>query len=170
MNYVCKLKNFADLTQPGVVINETITSRHDTTRLGEMFYLLISNFEQKYRSLKFRIISIDLSWATIHASLRMFNMETIFDYCTRIYEYSKSTTSEFTKSFLASCCSHTMHRFSRGLKRQVKFSDKEHRTFACLCFSLLLNTLDLNSTKEIFKLICIVFLNEKYSPDVEVAK
>jgi hypothetical protein len=63
-----------------------------------------------------------------------------------------------------------MHRFSRGLKRQVKFSDKEHRTFACLCFSLLLNTLDLKSTKEIFKLICIVFLNEKYSPDVEVAK
>ena len=59
MNYICKLKNFADLTQPGVVINETITSRHYTTRLSEMFYLLISNFEQKYRSLKFRIIGMD---------------------------------------------------------------------------------------------------------------
>ena len=63
-----------------------------------------------------------------------------------------------------------MHRFSRGLKRQVKFSDKEHRTFACLCFSLLLNCLDLESAKDIFKLICLVFMNKKYSPAVKAAK
>ena len=40
MNYVFKLKNFNDLEQPGVVVNETITSRHDTDRISEMFLLL----------------------------------------------------------------------------------------------------------------------------------
>ena len=84
MNYVCKLKSFSDLSQAGVVINETITSRHDTTRLGEMFNLLKSNFKKKHGALKFRIIGMDLSWATIHASLEIFNMETIYDYCNRI--------------------------------------------------------------------------------------
>ena len=43
-----------------------------------------------------------------------------------------------------------MHRFRRALKRQVKFIDKEHKTFAVLCFSLLLNSLDLASAKDIF--------------------
>ena len=46
-----------------------------------------------------------------------------------------------------------MHRFSKGLKREVKFAEKEHRRFAIFCFSLLLNSIDLDSTKEIFKLI-----------------
>ena len=151
MNYVCKLKNLSDLSQPGVVINETTTSRHDTTRLGEMFNLLKANYKKIHGALKFRIIGMDLSWATIHASLEVLNMETIFDNCTRIFNYSNSTETEFSKSYLASCCSHTMHRFSRGLKKHVKFLDKEHRTFACLCFSLLLNTLDLQTSKEIFR-------------------
>lgn len=63
-----------------------------------------------------------------------------------------------------------MNRFTRGLKRQVDFSDKEIRTFAVLCFSLLLNSIDLESSKEIFKQMCIVFLNAKYSPDVDKEK
>jgi hypothetical protein len=63
-----------------------------------------------------------------------------------------------------------MHRFTRALKRQVKFIDKEHKTFAVLCFSLLLNSLDLASSKDIFRLICIVFKSDKYSEEVEKAK
>jgi hypothetical protein len=167
------LKNFGDLNVSGVVVNETATSRHDTTSIGEMFYLLKSNFKKKFGlPPKFRIIGMDLSWATIHAALEMFNMETVEEYAKRIYEYSQSTavSEEFTKSFLASCCSHTMHRFTRAIKRQVTFLNKEHRNFAALCFSLLLNTLDLDSTKEIFKLMCTVFLNEKYSSQVDEAK
>ena len=69
------LKDFNDLNIPGVVINETITSRHDTTRISEMFSLLKSNYKKKYgTTLKFRIIGMDLSWATIHAALETLNM------------------------------------------------------------------------------------------------
>ena len=53
---------------------------------------------------------------------------------------------------------------------QVKFEENEHKTFAVLCFSLLLNSTDLESSKEIFKLICIVFKTETYSEEVEKAK
>ena len=170
MNYVVLIKNLADLNHPGIVVNETITS-HDTMRIGEMFYLLKSNYKKKFGSaLKFRIIGMDLSWATIHAALEIFNLESIDEYAKRIYNYASKSSDEFSKSFLASCCSHTMHRFTKGVKRQVKFLDKELRTFAVLCFSLLLNTIDLESSKDIFKLMCIVFLNEKYSSDVEKAK
>lgn len=62
---------------------------------------------------------MDLSWATIHAALEILNGETIEEYANRLFDYSKSKTSEFNKTFLASCCSHTMHRFVRALKRQV---------------------------------------------------
>jgi hypothetical protein len=68
MNYVFKLKNFNDLEQPGVVVNETITSRHDTDRISEMFLLLKNNFTRKHGTVSFRIIGMDLSWATIHES------------------------------------------------------------------------------------------------------
>jgi hypothetical protein len=40
MNYIFKLKNFNDLDEPGVIVNETITSRHDTDRISEIFLLL----------------------------------------------------------------------------------------------------------------------------------
>ena len=40
MNYVLLLKNLDDLNKPGVLVYETITSRHDTIRISEMFHLL----------------------------------------------------------------------------------------------------------------------------------
>ena len=130
------LKDFNDLNIPGVVINETITSRHDTTRISEMFSLLKSNYKKKYgTTLKFRIIGMDLSWATIHAALETLNLETVDEYARRIYDFSTSLSDEeSSKSFLSSCCSHTMHRFTRALKRQIIFLEKEYRTFAVLCF------------------------------------
>ena len=136
-NYVCMLKNSADLNEPGVVINEMSTSRHDTTRISEMFFLMKSNYKKKYGTfLKFRIIGMDLSWATIHAALEIFNMETVDGYAKRIYAYSKSTSlsDEFSKSILSSCCSHTMHRFTRGMKRHVVFLNKEQRNFLHFVF------------------------------------
>jgi hypothetical protein len=174
MNYVFKLKNLSDLEIPGVVVNETITSRHDTDRISEILLLLKNNYRRKFGSLYFRLIGMDLSWATIHATLEVLNMETINDYSNRIYKISKKEididNKSSNKSYLASCCSHTMHRFTRALKRQVKFIDKNNETFAVLCFSLLLNSLDLASSKDIFRLICIVFKSDNYSEEVEKAK
>ena len=81
-------------------------------------------------------------------------------YAYRIFNYaSKSNDEELSKqkSYLSSCVSHTMHRFTRGLKRQVKFINSELRTFAVCCFCLLVNSTDLDSTKLIFSLMCKVF-------------
>jgi hypothetical protein len=52
-----------------------------------------------------------------------------------------------------------MHRFPRGLKKHVKFEDSENKTFAAWCFSLLVNSIELEGSKDLFKLICIVFKN-----------
>ena len=167
------LKNFGDLNQPGVTVSETSTSQHDSPRISEMFLLLKNNYRKKFGTVpKFRILGMDLSWATIHAALEILNGETVEEYCKGIYEYAKSESSEFVsnKTFLASCCSHTMHRFVRALKRQVKFLEKDHRTFAVLCFSLLLNCLDFEGTRLIFQLMCTIYLNSKYSNNVRIAK
>ena len=167
------VKNLSNLTAPGVTIMENSSSQHDSPRISEMFLLLKNNYRMKFGvPPKFRILGMDLSWATIHAALEILNGETIEEYSDRIYDYStcKSKDFAFNKTYLASCCSHTMHRFIRALKRQVKFIEKEHRTFAALCFSLLLNALDLEIAKDIFNLMCTVFMNDKYSKTVQAAK
>jgi hypothetical protein len=44
------------------------------------------------------------------------------------------------------------------------------KRFAAFCFSLLVNSTDLESSIEVFKLMCIVFLNQSYSSNVHEAK
>jgi hypothetical protein len=164
MNYVFKLKYLSDLEIPGVVVNETITSRHDTDRISEIHLLLKNNYRRKFGSLYFRLIGMDLSWATIHPTLEVLYMETINDYSNRIYKISKKEIdidNKSSKSYLASSCSHTMHRFTRALKRQVKFIDKNTKLLLFFVFFLLLNSLDLASSKDIFRLIFIVFKSDK---------
>jgi hypothetical protein len=56
MNYVFKLKNLSDLEIPGVVVNETITSRHDTDRSSEILLLLKNSNRRKFGPLYFRLM------------------------------------------------------------------------------------------------------------------
>jgi hypothetical protein len=44
---VTKLKDSGDFSIPGVDINETVTSRQDTTRIGEMFFLLALHYKTR---------------------------------------------------------------------------------------------------------------------------
>ena len=156
------LKDISKLYEPGVVVNETITSQHNTRRLLDMFNLLKTNFKFVFdTSLFFRFVVCDLCWPTIHGMFEAMNLETIDEYAKRIFKYSSDKEVDPTqhKGFLASCISHSSHRYAKGLKRYVKFSDREHKIFAACCFSFLANTTDLESTKTIFKLICQVFLH-----------
>jgi hypothetical protein len=123
-------------------------------------------------ALSFRFIVLDLSWATIHAALEVLNLETVEEYAKRVYKYANDTNTSFhpTKSFLCSCVAHTMNRFTSGLKRHVKFVDCEHKTFAICCFSLLLNCTDLQSSRNVFKLTCQVFLSEFNDERVDQAR
>ena len=126
-----------------------------------MFHSLNTNYTKLYDiDLFFRYIVCDLCWPTIHAVLKVMNLETINEYSKRIYKYSTDKEVDQTrqKGFLASCISHSTHRHTKGLKRYVKFSETEHKVFAVCCFSLLANSTELKATKIIFKLICEVFL------------
>ena len=52
----------------------------------------------------------------MHAAIQGFNLESILEYSDRVYEYCIKNL-DFTntsKSWLISCVSHAMHRFSRG--------------------------------------------------------
>jgi hypothetical protein len=120
---------------PGIVVNETITSRQDTTRIGEMFYLLKCYFKKVFDSaLSFKYVVSDLSWATIHACLEILNLETTEDYGRRIFNFANKVSNQGGMCFLSSCVSHTTHRFTRGLKRQVAFEDCEQKEFACFLY------------------------------------
>jgi hypothetical protein len=63
-----------------------------------------------------------------------------------------------------------MHRFTRGLKRQVAFEDCEQKEFACFCFSILVNSSDLEHSKTVFGLIRTVFLSEYEDDAVRKAR
>ena len=155
------LKELSKLEEPGVVVNEVVTSQHDTGRVSEMFLTLKNNYRRFTKTpLSFRYVVSDLCWPTIHGMLEIINMETINDYSKRMYKYAteKEVNPINEKAFLASCISHSTHRFTRGLKRYVKFSDKDHKIFVGCCFSLLANSTELAVTKEIFQLMCKVFL------------
>ena len=126
-----------------------------------MFQTLKSNFEKfANKSLFFRYVVSDLCWPTIHAVLAVLNLETIHDYSKRIYKYctDEDLNPLEQKGFLASCISHSTHRFTRGLKRYVKFADKEQKVFVGCCFSLFAQTTQLSETKLIFGFMCEVFL------------
>jgi hypothetical protein len=152
MNYVFLLKDASDFNKPGTIINEVITSRHDSCRIGEMLHLLKHNYQKLFDiSLSFRLVVLDLSWASIHAALETLNMESVEEYSHRMLncsiQKSDVAVSFRVKSFLSSCVS---HRFTRGLKKHVKFFNNECKTFAVCCFSLLVNCTDLESSKRIF--------------------
>ena len=95
----------------------------------------------------------------MHAALWSFNGEQMIEYSVRVYKLSKKEIGidDPNRLWLASCASHTMHRFCLALKKGVRFSDKEHRHFACHCFSLLLNCHVLETASNLFNIICILF-------------
>jgi hypothetical protein len=88
LNYAFYLKNFNNLQSDGILINEVVSSRHDTGLIGEMFQKLKFNYKliHKNKHLKFRLVVSDFSWPTIHAALEQLNNENIFQYMHRIYQ------------------------------------------------------------------------------------
>ena len=82
----------------------------------------------------------------------------MIEYCNRVFEVSngKKQIKDFPNtSWICSCAAHSMNRFVRALKKINKNDDVHH--FACYCFSLLLNSTDLNIMSRYFRLICLVF-------------
>ncbi len=106
-----------------------------------MFNLMRHNYRKLFdTSLSFRLIVLDLYWASIHAALEVLNMESIEKNSHKIFNYAikkgDETVSFRVKSFLSSCVIILCYRFTRGLKKHVKFFNYECKTFAVCCFSL----------------------------------
>lgn len=84
----------------------------------------------------------------------------------KIYQVSTNDKSikNLNCSWLASCCSHTFHRFTKALRKTHIFKDDRLRyELATLCFSLLLNTTELKASMLIINKICYVFLSKSFS-------
>ena len=167
MNYAMITKNSLKLNETddrGLLINETITSRQDTYSIGEMLRLFKYNYLSLYPNEEkiFSMILIDMSWASAHAAMEIFNLISIKDYAKKIFDFANETIqrTEIEKFVLIGiCASHSMKRFSTNLKKKVKFDDKETRRFAMCCFSLLLNSTTLKMFGKILDLIFKTFMS-----------
>ncbi len=42
------LKNFENLSEPGITVSETCTSQHDSPRISEMFLLFKNNYRNGF--------------------------------------------------------------------------------------------------------------------------
>ncbi len=174
LNYVMLVININDLLQPDINITEMACSRHDVFAISEMFNCFRYNYLHLFPSenLIFRLMISDFSWATMHAALHVFNFESMVDYSKRVFSLSKCEIeiNDSSRLWLASCASHTMHRFCKSLKKNVNFSDKEHRHFASHCFSLLLNCQTLETARELFTLLIFTFCSKSLSRKCQDAK
>lgn len=162
MNYAIVIKDLSNWEDSGLLVNEHISSRHDTAGVLDMLNLLKYNYNKIFDEKKlFQIAMCDLSWSTIHGVLESLNGETVQAYSKRIFEMSKTKDFDQKNSLtiIGSCAAHTMKRFVRSLKKNVKFETKEIRVFSIFCFSLLLNCLDLSAFDSILRLMFLVFLN-----------
>ena len=161
------MRKISESNSKYLLVTETSTSQHDTEQISKIFLSLFPN-EKKIGS----ILVIDYSWPTIHAALDQLNNETIFEYMDRVFELAKGDQirNNENKMFLASCASHTMHRFVLGLKKKKIFSESDSRNFAVYCFSLMINCINLDQISKMFELICICFLNQCNSLDCQRAR
>lgn len=157
------LRNFddEDMREKSVLITELVSSRHTVYAITTFLRFLKMEFERIYKTrISFRILVIDYSWPEMHASLEVFNLDTIETYSKHVYRIATAPLSDdmFEKrTWLCSCASHTMHRFVNHLKPLTK--NKEIKDLCCFSFSLLMNCQDLDAMNEIYRVILYVFLS-----------
>jgi len=155
------------------MVGEMSTSRHDVFQIKYFFNTLSTSY-LKYtgEKLSFRLVVIDYSWASIHSILGSLNYEDPITYANRVLKLvnNEITIDTDNKTWIASCAAHTMHRFTKSIKKNLKM-DKESYMFYSFCFSLLLNCKSLEEIKSYFSSLVIVskskFLNNSCKKEFE---
>ena len=71
-----------------------------------------------------------------------------------------------SKSIIASCAAHTMHRFTKSLKKNLNLH-QEAQFFYCYCFSLLLNCTSLEMMQNYFQSVLVVSLSKSKTKEFE---
>jgi hypothetical protein len=151
-------------SKKAILVSELSSSRQNVYAITLFLRFLKQDYESIYfQRLYFRIICIDYAWASTHAILEVLNLDDIFSYSKRIFRMAQQEKFEpGERTWIVSCVSHTMHRFSRGMKQL--FKDKTYLNKKELCFlsfSLLLNSVSLESIQIIWTNIVVFFLSFK---------
>ena len=178
LTYGLIAQNIKKLTQGKfLLLGETTTSSHDTESITKMLLTIQAAYGRRYPNdakLCYMIV-LDLAWASIHAACTL-NRESFVDYNRRIFRLASGDQSAIMKDkfFLASCASHTMHRFTRAVRIKKIFNKKEFknedRDFAIHVFSMMMNCVDLEAISKIFQLLCICLTREYCDEETETAR
>ena len=152
------------------MVAEYITSRHDSFSIGYFFNVLKNAYFKAYNKEKlyFRLVVVDYCFATIHAVLNSLNNEDIYDYAERVFKLASGKTGmTHEKSWLSSCAAHTMHRFTKGLKKHFSKLDEQARFFYGYIFSLMLNCKSLEGLKSYFKSLATICYSKYITADCQ---
>lgn len=145
-----------------LVVNETISSRHDTYFIGDMLRKWKYEFLKVYPSENPRrlvnVLMLDMSWASVHGALDVLTHENVYEYSERVFRYAQGDDSAASRTFIGQCASHTMHRFCRLLKLVVKFPNSEIKMYTVCSFTLLVNCSDLIAFKFVVTHIYMCFI------------
>ncbi|CAF1050218.1 unnamed protein product [Brachionus calyciflorus] len=143
------------------VVGEYISSQHDVYSISRFLSCFKDDYERCYQQdqLKFRLICLDYSWASIHAVLKALNNENVIEYSNRVFKLSNDGIIESDKSWLCSCVANTMKRFSHSIKNFNKNS--VFHKYVCYVFSLLVNSSDLKTITAYLKMLGIILLSPK---------
>ena len=171
LNYFALFKGVNDFDKPdqSALIAELCSASHTTNKISSFFDMVKERYQNKYNSsLAFRLAVLDYSWASIHGLLKSLNTETVQDYAKRVFALAKGEIEvDSDKTWFASCAAHTMKRFINSLNKQLnKDVSNGLKTFAILCFSLLLQSMSLSEFAEYLEHIFVVFNTEAYDDNV----
>lgn len=159
-----------------LLASETTTSSHDTHSLSSQLLRFRTTFMSLYKKEKriCKMFAQDMSWAGWHAACDILNRESIIEFQDRMFELAKGDTTVCPDHIvlLVSCGSHTANRVSRAIKKHkiFKASETENKNFSLHCFSLMMNSVDLETHSQIFELMCLTFLSNNWTPECENAK
>jgi hypothetical protein len=130
LNHVMLVKDWhnhevADLDKKSFVLSEMVTSRQTTYQISSYIKFMKFSYEKKYRQdvFCFRCIVTDYAWATMHAIVENLNLQTMIEYCNRVFEVSngKKQIKDFPNtSWICSCAAHSMKRLVRALKKLTR--------------------------------------------------
>ncbi|XP_053374366.1 uncharacterized protein LOC128546961 [Mercenaria mercenaria] len=163
--YAIVVKAF-DKGQPPVPVLEFLSDQHGTyfvVRPFLSFYAALKRFSPTYSQPK--RVECDFAWVFIHTILLVFNKTSIEEYLKMSFSITRGDTvprKHLTVVHL--CATHVLKAVRDHIKDIVK--DKEMRQLVIRVFALLQNSVYLQETVHIWKIVCTVFGNEYSSRPV----
>ena len=152
---------------PPLPVAEFISNKHDQFAIEEFLRMLHEKEYRKYKETSNpRMVMTDMSWAIIHACLKVFCNENITEYLNRAYRIvsGKATEEDFLQTRLHLCAAHMMklNKKHATAKYCKNFNLKSQVHFAMRLFGRLVNCESLQDA------ICLaknakVVLNSEYS-------